>query len=299
MNFATAAAFAIGFALLAWHVLAAPTRALALGYRLPLALCAFACGGVLSVCGCAYQTLFRNPMASPYTLGTASGATLGALLATLRLGSAASVGAAAFAGALLSLAVVRACGGNGKSARLLLGGIACAYLFSSATMVCQLALTPWESFAMSHWSLGSIVVPQGAWRAVLPAAWLGALAFALPARALDAMLAGDDAAASHGIDAPRLRLRLLAAASLLAACCVAVCGPVGFVGLLVPHAARLLAGASHRRLVPVCAVGGGLFLALCDALARSLPTPGALPVGVVTALLGAPTLVALLARRGR
>ena len=265
-------------------------------YRMPRMLCAFFCGGILATAGAVYQTLFRNPLASPYTLGTASGATFGAFLATVLLPTALSVGAAAFAGALLSLALVRACGGNGRSARLLLGGVACAYLFSAGTMLCQLAMTPWESFSMAHWSLGSIVVPAGAWRALLPVGWCGAAAFAALSRPLDAMLAGDDAAASHGLDAPRLRLRLLFAAALPVACAVAVCGPVGFVGLLVPHLGRLFVGAAHRRLLPFCAVGGGLFLALCDAVARALPVPASLPVGVVTSLLGAPTLVFLLAR---
>ena len=129
-------------------------------------------------------------------------------------------------------------------------------------------------------------------------AWASALALAELSRVLDAFLAGDDAAVSHGLPAARLRLALLLAASLLTACAVAVCGPIGFVGLLVPHLGRLLVGAAHRRLLPFCAVGGGLFLALCDALARSLPTPGTLPVGVVTSAIGAPVLVALLARRG-
>ena len=269
-------------------------------YRVPRLVCAFSVGGILAVAGCVYQTLFRNPLASPYTLGTASGATLGACLATALASGAAPVGGAAFAGALLSLVLVRACGGSGaQPARLLLGGIACAYLFGAGTMLCQFAMTPWESFSMAHWSLGGIVVPEGPWRYALPAAWCASLALALLARPLDALLAGDDAAFSHGLDPARLRLALLGASALLVACAVAVCGPVGFVGLLVPHLARLAAGAAHRRLVPACAVGGGLFLALCDVAARALPLAGTPPVGVVTAALGAPALAILLARKSR
>ena len=265
---------------------------------MPRLVCAFATGGVLAVAGCVYQTLFRNPLASPYTLGTASGATFGACLATALAAGAAPIGAAAFAGALASLALVRLCGGSGaRPSRLLLGGIACAYLFGAGTMLAQLALSPWESFSMAHWSLGGIVVPEGPWRAALPLAWFAALALALFARPLDALLAGDEAAISHGLDPARLRLALLGGSALLVACAVAVCGPVGFVGLLVPHLARLAVGAAHRRLLPSCAVGGGLFLALCDALARAFPLAGTLPVGVVTAALGAPALVFLLARR--
>ena len=300
-----AAAFALALlappallALAAWLFLRGRDPSLLLPYHLPRLLCAFWTGGILAVAGCVYQTLFRNPLASPYTLGTASGATFGAFLATALLPAGAlPVGAAAFAGALLSLAVVRACGGNGKSARLLLGGVACAYLFAAGTMLCQLALSPWESLSMAHWSLGSVAVPSPFWRAALPLAWCASLAPAAFPRVLDAFLAGDDAAFSHGLDAARVRLALLGFTSLLVACAVAVCGPIGFVGLLVPHLGRLAAGAAHRRLVPVCAVGGGSFLALCDLAARSLPTPAALPVGVLTALLGAPALVALLARR--
>ena len=267
---------------------------------MPRLVCAFSVGGILAVAGCVYQTLFRNPLASPYTLGTASGATFGACLATALASGPAPVGGAAFAGALLSLALVRACGGSGaRTARLLLGGIAGAYLFGAGTMLCQLALSPWESFSMAHWALGGIVVPEGPWRFALPAAWCASLAFALLSRPLDALLAGDDAAFSHGLDPARLRLALLGASALLVACAVAVCGPVGFVGLLVPHLARLAAGAAHRRLVPACAVGGGLFLALCDVAARALPLAGTPPVGVVTAALGAPALAILLARRPR
>ena len=269
-------------------------------YRVPRLVCAFSVGGILAVAGCVYQTLFRNPLASPYTLGTASGATFGACLATALASGAAPVGGAAFAGALLSLALVRACGGSGaRTARLLLGGIAGAYLFGAGTMLCQLALSPWESFSMAHWALGGIVVPEGPWRFALPAAWCASLAFALLSRPLDALLAGDDAAFSHGLDPARLRLALLAGAALLVACAVAVCGPVGFVGLLVPHVARLAAGGVHRRLLPACAIGGGLFLALCDVFARALPLAATPPVGVVTAALGAPALVFLLARKHR
>ena len=269
-------------------------------YRVPRLLCAFCVGGILAVAGCIYQTLFRNPLASPYTLGTASGATLGAYLATVLAPGLVSVGGAAFAGAMLSLALVRACGGSGaRPARLLLGGIACAYLFGAGTMLCQFAMTPWESFSMAHWSLGGIVVPEGPWRIALPVAWCAALATVLLSRPLDALLAGDDAAFSHGLDPARLRFALLALSALLVACAVAVCGPVGFVGLLVPHIARLAVGAPHVRLLPACALGGGLFLALCDTAARSLPLAGTLPVGIVTAVLGAPALALLLARSNR
>lgn len=269
-------------------------------YRVPRLLCAFCVGGILAVAGCIYQTLFRNPLASPYTLGTASGATLGAYLATVLAPGLVSVGGAAFAGAMLSLALVRACGGSGaRPARLLLGGIACAYLFGAGTMLCQFAMTPWESFSMAHWSLGGIVVPEGPWRIALPAAWCAALATTILSRPLDALLAGDDAAFSHGLDPARLRFALLGGAALLVACAVAVCGPVGFVGLLVPHLARLATGAPHGRLLPACAIGGGLFLAFCDTAARALPLAGTLPVGIVTAVLGAPALAFLLARSNR
>ena len=272
-------------------------RDLVFAWRLPRLAAAFCCGGILAVCGALFQTLFRNPLASPYTLGVASGATFGACLSTLLSGGAFPVGAAAFAGACLSFAAVRACGGAGRSPRLLLGGVACAWLFSSGTMVCQFALAPWESFSMVHWSLGSITAPEGAWRVALPLAFAVAAATVALARPLDAMLSGDVSAASRGMDPERLRTRLLAVSSLLVACVVAVCGPVGFVGLLVPHLGRLLFGGAHRTLLPFCAVFGGLFLALCDVAARSVPLPGALPVGVVTSLAGAPLLVVLLARR--
>ena len=263
-------------------------------YRLPRLLTAFFTGGILAVCGLLFQTVFRNPMASPYTLGTASGAAFGVCLALATTSLPAPV--AAFAGALLSIAVVRICAGRGGAARLLLSGIACAYLFNAASLLVQYRLSPEKLHAMAHWGYGAVVAARPAALALLGVCFAMATASAVAGRPLDAMLAGDGPAASFGVPVRHVRMAVFLFAALLTACAVSVCGPIAFVGLVVPHLVRMVAPGRHAGMIPVAAVFGGLFLAVCDTLPRILLGGLTPPVGVVTALLGAPVLLYFLGR---
>ena len=263
-------------------------------YRLPRLLTAFFAGGILSVCGLLFQTVFRNPMASPYTLGTASGAAFGVCLAAVAEFLPPPL--AAFAGALLSIAVVRVCAGRGGAARLLLSGIACGYLFNAATLLVQYRLSPEKLHAMVHWGFGAIVAARPAPLAMLGVCFALAAASALAGGPLDAILAGDGPAASFGVHVRHVRMAVFLFAALLTSCAVSVCGPIAFVGLVVPHLVRGIAPGRHARMIPAAALYGGLFLAVCDTLPRILFGGLTPPVGVVTALLGAPVLLYLLGR---
>ncbi|HXT51974.1 MAG TPA: iron ABC transporter permease [Thermoanaerobaculia bacterium] len=278
--------------------------------RLPRVLLALLAGGLLALSGLSLQTLFGNALAEPYTLGVASGASLGAALVFTFAPRVASLGLplaalAAFAGALAATAVVVALGrardaapAGGSGAGLLLAGVAVALLCQAAILLLQYLTDAAGTLRMVRWMMGGLAVVG--WREplwLLP--WLLATLAAHAARRwdLDLLLAGEEVAASRGVAVARLRLALLVVDSLAVAALVSVVGPVGFVGLMVPHMLRRLVGAEHGALVPACVLGGGAFLALCDAGARTALAPAELPVGVVTALLGGPFFLWLL-RRG-
>ncbi len=272
-------------------------------YRAPRVLLAALAGAGLAVAGVCLQALVRNPLADPYVLGVSSGASLGAVL-VLSYGSAALAGigvaGAAFLSALLTLAAVFLLaqrGGRLGATRLVLAGVATAYLTTAATSYVQLQANPNELRGIMFWLLGS--VSGATWPALrIPAvivivtlAWL-----LLRARALNALTTGDDSAATLGIPVHRLRTELLAVSALLTAAVVAVAGGVGFVGLMIPHTVRLIVGPDHRRVLPVTAVGGALFLVLVDLSTRAVDPPNEYPLGVFTAAFGAPFFLWLLRR---
>ncbi|MBB6100022.1 iron complex transport system permease protein [Deinobacterium chartae] len=277
--------------------------------RLPRALLAAVVGAGLAVAGCVMQALVRNPLADPYLLGVSSGASAGAVLA-LSGGALLTLGAYrvplfAFAGALLSLGVVFALARSGGSltpTRLVLSGVAVAYLFSGLTSLLTLT-APDRELARSAlaWTLGSLAGTR--WQDLgLPALTVALCTVGLlgQARVLNALAFGDETATTLGVPVRVLRRALLAGVSLLAAVTVSVSGAVGFVGLMLPHMLRLLVGADHRRVLPLSALGGALFLVLVDLLARTAFAPTELPLGVITSLLGAPFFLWLLsAREGR
>ncbi len=276
--------------------------------RLPRVLLGLLAGGALAMGGVAFQTLFRNPLAEPYTLGLASGAALGAVLAQhLSLtGSAAGfplVSAASFAGAVLvGLTILGLARGRGgiQTSTLLLAGIAVSLSCSALILFVQYLADFTRTFRMVRWMMGGLAVVG--YREVL---WVGlwaAVGFAVllfRARDLDQLLTGEEVAASRGVDLDRLRLVVLAAVSGMVGALVAVAGPIGFVGLVVPHILRRWVGHHHLVLLPACLLGGGAFLALCDLAARRVLAPMELPVGVLTALLGGPFFLWLLMSRGR
>ncbi|MFI6732432.1 FecCD family ABC transporter permease [Nonomuraea sp. NPDC050451] len=273
--------------------------------RTPRALLAALAGAGLSVAGVALQSLVRNPLADPYVLGVSSAASLGAVLVPA-LGSAVLAGTlgvtgAAFAAALLSALLVYVLAqraGRLLDSWLVLTGVAVGYLCSAATTFVQLQLNPTELQGMMFWLMGSVAGASWADLGV-PAlivvcclAWLS-----LQARALNALLAGEEAAIAVGVPVAVLRIGLLVAGSLLTATVVSVVGGIGFIGLMVPHMARFVVGADHRRVLPVSLLAGALFLVLVDLAARIADRPNELPVGIFTTGLGVPFFLWLLRRR--
>jgi len=220
------------------------------------------------------------------------------------LGSAAAAGlgvnAAAFAGALLATAATFMMGRNGSRlppTRVVLAGVAIAYLFSSVTFYLQSIATPNELRRTVFWGLGSVAGAEWSDLGLPSLAVLVVTAIlVVRARDLNALLAGDEAASSLGVDVIRLQIILLVMASLLSAVVVAVAGGIGFVGLVVPHIARMLVGSDHRRALPVTLLLGATFLLLVDLLARTVNRPSELPLGVLTAAVGAPFFLYLLRR---
>jgi iron complex transport system permease protein len=274
--------------------------------RLPRVLLALVAGSLLAVSGLSLQTLFGNPLAEPYTLGVASGAALGAAAVFTWAPPATGIGLplatlAAFAGAIAATALVMTLGRSGGSgaAGLLLAGVAVALLCQAAILLLQYLSDAGGTLRMVRWMMGGLSIVG--WREplwLLP--WLALLLAVHLLRRwdLDLLLAGEEVALGRGVPVGRLRLGLLLVDSLAVAALVSVVGPIGFVGLMVPHMLRRLVGSEHAWLVPACALGGGAFLVLCDLLARVALAPAELPVGIVTALLGAPFFLWLLRRRG-
>jgi iron complex transport system permease protein len=289
--------------LFGWPAQAWPTstETIVLELRLPRVLTAMAVGVALSLAGATFQGLLRNPLADPYVLGTASGAAFGAAVALLLPVQVALLGFGllhlfAFAGALLAVAVVyrlAQVGALNSMTSVLLTGYAVGALLAAG-----LALTMYLSGSnlrqIFTYLLGSFALAS--WPHVvigLPVIALGAAVIVLRARSLNALLLGEETAAHLGLDVRRERLVLLATATLITAAAVAMSGLIGFVGLVVPHLVRLVVGPNARLLLPLSALYGAAFLGLADLLAR---IPGELPVGVVTAVVGAPFFLYLLRR---
>ncbi|MEZ4398974.1 MAG: iron ABC transporter permease [Kofleriaceae bacterium] len=272
--------------------------------RLPRTLAAALVGAALAAAGCAFQAVLRNPLAEPFTLGVSSGASLAAVIA-IRLGVAsvlgtAGVGAAAVVGAVAAVALVWQLGRVGSSlppATLILAGVTVSMFCSAAALVVQTTADFAEISRMLRWMMGGLEWTQLATvLRALPAVALGAAVLLWQGRDLNALAAGDEAAASVGVAVGRAQTLAFAAASLLVGTSIAIAGPVGFVGLIVPHALRAMVGPDHRVLVPMSLVGGAALVVVCDTVARML---GQLPVGVVTALAGGPFFLMLLVRGKR
>lgn len=275
--------------------------------RLPRAVLACIVGGGLSIIGVAMQTLVRNPLAEPYILGISSGASAGASLFYLGflpplLSKALTMPVAAFLGGLASITIVYLVARDGSYvsvARLLLAGVAMSALMASITsFVTFSSPEPDKLRAVLFWLLGSL---SGAQWALLPLPALtttfGLGVLLALARPLDAMLIGEEPAQSLGMPVEALKRGLIVLAALVTGTLVAVSGSIGFVGLIVPHAVRLLVGVPHRRLVPLSFVTGAIFLCWADLAARTVLPGQELPVGILTALCGVPFFLALLRRR--
>jgi iron complex transport system permease protein len=288
-----------------WHVgggLTGTDAAVLLQLRLPRVLLAALVGAALAIAGAAYQGVFRNPLADPYLLGAAAGAGLGATLVIAyapgqSIGPVGIVPLAAFVGALVGVGCALALGtaaGGSQSATLLLAGVAVASFLAAAQTLVQQQNSD-DLRAVYGWLLGQLGRAQWSDLAlVLPYLGAAVIVLLLCGRALDVLAVGDDEARSLGVHPGRLRLVVLLAASLATASAVAVSGLIGFVGLIIPHVARRLVGGAHALVLPVSLLAVGAFLVLADLVARVVLAPAELPLGVVTAFIGAPFFAGLL-----
>jgi iron complex transport system permease protein len=275
--------------------------------RLPRLLVGALVGATLGLSGAAFQAVFNNSLATPSTVGTTAGATLGALLAlSLDVGGGvfgvSLLTAASFGGALMTTLLVSGLAASGRLSKndVLLAGIAVTLAASALASGIQFASDARALVAAAQWSLGQL--PQVGYRGVALIAPFSAVTLAgllALGRPLQNLALGEDLAQTQGVNVARLRFSVLLVASLGVAACVAWCGPIAFVGLIVPHLVRLLLGPSLRALLPLSFIGGAAFLVTCDALARVVLPGRELPVGVITAALGAPALVFLVSRARR
>lgn len=275
--------------------------------RVPRVLAGFLAGAALALSGMTFQAVFRNPLATPFTLGVSSGAAFGAALSVMTgftIGAAALTGQSlgAFSWAALSIALVygltRVRRGF-STATMLIAGVAVNFFFSSLMLFMQYLSDFTQSFRMVRWLMGG-VESAGFGAVAVMAVFVGAgtLIVAAHLAELDLLSMGDDIAAGRGVAVRRVRILLFFSASLMVGGVVSVCGPIAFVGMMVPHMCRLLVGPAHRTLAPVVFVLGGSFLVACDALSRTLIAPAEIPVGVITALLGGPFFLWLLVGGG-
>lgn len=276
--------------------------------RLPRVVAGAVVGATLAAAGVVFQALLRNPLATPFTLGVSTGGALGAVLA-IKLGAPgwaglSAVPAAAFLGALVSVAVVyglaRSRRGGLPTDVLLLAGVTLNLFFAAIIIFVQYLSDFSESYRMVRWLMGDLALTS--YRPLLAAALplaIGSAGLAFLPRRLDLISAGSLAAASRGVDVVATQRLAFLASSLVTGAAVSLSGPIGFVGIIVPHLVRLLVGSDHRIVLPASALFGAAFLIACDLAGRTLMAPIEIPVGVITAMLGGPFFLALLVAKSR
>lgn len=270
-----------------------------IGIRLPRILLSMIVGAALCAAGAVMQGVFQNPMADPHILGVSSGASLGAGIAIIAFGSTFSLPPMAFLFGLLAAAAVWLLSRGGGTVSLLLAGTAISALLSA--LVSSIMLIDRDSLERVYlWTMGSFT--NASFDKVLiclPIVVLGLLLCILMAKPLNALLLGDEQAASLGVNVPLTRLSAIAVSTLITSAAVSMSGVIGFVGLMVPHGVRLVAGPKHEHLIPLSALSGALLLLVVDTLSRTIIAPMEIPVGVLTALLGAPFFLFLLRKNIR
>jgi len=271
--------------------------------RIPRVLFAFLAGSGLALCGMVFQAMFHNPLATPFTLGVASGASLGAALYVYLGLSFSLIGIdggtfSAFLGALLAISFVYSISRlrTGFSTEtLLLTGVAISFFFSSLILLTQYLSNVTDSFRILRWLMGSLnTVGYSDVLQLTPFIGITVAIVLWLSRELNLLLAGDEIALSRGVVVNAIRYILFITTSLCVGAIVALCGPIGFVGMMVPHICRLLIGNDHRWLIPATLLFGGAFLIVCDTIARLIIAPAEIPVGVITTLLGGPFFLWLL-----
>ena len=274
--------------------------------RIPRVLLAFLAGASLAVSGMVFQAIFRNVLADPFTLGIASGAAFGASLAyrlglVLGLSWLSGDALCALVGAISTMLLVVALASPSRGftpSAMLLAGVIIGFFFSSLILLLQYLSDFSQVFRMTRWLMGSLdVVGFESLMGVAPLILLGLLVVYVMTPELNLLTLGDELAISRGLNAVRARAILFVATSLMVAGVVAVCGPIGFVGLVVPYVCRAELGSDHRLIHPACVLFGGSFLTICDTAARTLIAPSEIPVGVVTAFIGGPFFLWVLSRK--
>ena len=275
--------------------------------RLPRVLAGALVGATLAAAGVVLQALLRNPLATPFTLGVSAGASLGAMLAvTMNLGfgvlGITSIPLASFAGSIVATAIVYALASSqrrGLSTNvLLLAGVTLNAFFSAMILFVQYIADFTEAIRAIRWMMGGLdVAGYMPVVAALPFTVVAVVAFAFMARTLNLLSVGAEAAASRGVEVIRAQRLAFLSASLATGAAVSLGGPIGFIGIIVPHLVRLLVGSDHRIVLPASALFGASFLVLCDLVARTAMAPLEIPVGVVTALIGGPFFLWLLVKR--
>lgn len=273
--------------------------------RLPRVLLSLVVGASLASVGVALQALLRNPLADPYVLGVSSGSALGASLAMLfGVGTSflalAALPLCGFAGGLISLIVVYRIGSSGGRLpvhSLLLAGVILNAVFTALIMFITSIMEPNRSFGMMAWLMGTLSTHVSSGLTILMVyVLIGLLLLYGQAATLNVMTLGDESARSLGIETERIKKLVFVTSALVTGAVVSVSGMIGFIGMVVPHAVRLVLGADHRLLFPASALVGGMFLLLADTAARTLLSPTEIPVGIITALTGGPFFIYLLMR---
>lgn len=274
--------------------------------RLPRICIAFISGSALALSGMAFQALFRNPLAEPFTLGVSSGAALGAAIyiqlgISISFGGISGISIFSFLGAILSILLVYSLTRVKKgfsSTTLLLAGVAVSFSFSSLILFIQYISDFSNSFRIIRWLMGGIeAIGFSPVLDILPFFIIGAFIVIYKTQELNLLTMGEEIAISRGVDFKRTQKILFIATSFMVGGVVAICGPIGFVGLIIPHLCRLIIGWNHKYLIPATILFGGMFLTLCDTVARTIMAPAELPVGVITALIGGPFFLWLLLSR--
>ena len=276
--------------------------------RLPRVCLAWVAGAGLAAAGMAFQALFRNALATPFTLGVSSGASLGAAIGVrMWLGASllgfSGVTIGAMGGALLAIAIVsgltslkRTC----STGAMLLAGVAVNFFFSSLILLIQYTADFYDTFRILRWLMGGLqMVGFESSLQVLPFVACGTILLASLVGELNLLTVGEELAISRGVAVARVKTLLFLAVSAMVGVIVSICGPVGFVGLMCPHICRIIVGPDHRRLLPATVLFGGAFLVVCDTIARTAFAPTELPVGIFTSFLGGPFFLWLLLKPPR
>lgn len=273
--------------------------------RIPRMLLAFLAGAGLAVCGMVFQAMFHNPLATPFTLGVASGASLGAAIYvyfgfSFSLLMIDGISFFAFLGSLVTISFIYTISrirAGFSPETLLLTGVAVSFFFSSLILVTQYLSDSTASFQILRWLMGSVItIGYHDLLQLLPFVSICIAVILLLSHELNLLTTGDEIALSRGVAVQKTRYVLFFITSLCVGAIVSICGPIGFVGMMVPHICRLFIGSDHRWLTPASIFFGGGFLIFCDSIARLLIAPAEIPVGIVTTLLGGPFFLWLLIR---